>query len=290
MKELVANSSRTAAHDLTKELVKRKPCFELLPCPCVRIHDVTHQPGDDPLVSPAGQLFKRHPWHGVPLGPEAPDLVTCYIEIVPTDTVKYELDKLTGHLKIDRPQKYSSVCPTLYGLLPQTYCGDRVAHASRVRTGRLDIVGDGDPMDVCVLSERPISHGDVLLRAIPIGGLRMIDHNQADDKIIAVLKDDPAYGDWTDIYQCPPSLIDRLRHYFLTYKEVPGDSSSGGLVEIAEVYGRKAAHDVILRSREDYHQKYGHIERLAAASNAQSALSDQPSGRRASDVQVAADT
>jgi inorganic pyrophosphatase len=229
--------------------------------------------------SPASQLFKRHPWHGVPLGAEAPDLVTCYIEIVPTDTVKYELDKLTGHLKIDRPQKYSSVCPTLYGLLPQTYCGERVADASRQRTGRMDIVGDGDPMDVCVLSERPISHGDILLRAIPIGGLRMIDHNQADDKIIAVLKDDPAYGDWTDIYQCPPSFIDRLRHYFLTYKEVPGES--GGLVEIAEVYGRRAAHDVIARSREDYHEKFAAIELLA--SGLQSSLGDEQFGRRRGD-------
>src|ERR1700686_4941260 len=91
------------------------------------------------------QLFKRHPWHGVPLGAEAPDLVTCYIEIVPTDTVKYELDKLTGHLKLDRPQKYSSVCPTLYGLLPQTYCGERVAQACRERVGRPAIVGDGGP-------------------------------------------------------------------------------------------------------------------------------------------------
>src|SRR5436305_13026076 len=241
------------------------------------------------MIDKVVQLFKRHPWHGVSLGEEAPSLVTCYIEIVPTDTVKYELDKVTGHLKIDRPQKYSSVCPTLYGLLPQTLCGERVADACRQRTGRSDIVGDGDPMDICVLSERPISHGDVLLRAIPIDGLRMIDHDQADDKIIAVLKDDPAYGNWTDIYQCPPSLLDRLRHYFLTYKEVPGDSSSGGLVEIAEVYGRKAAHDVILRSREDYRQKFGRLERLAAASNAQLTMSDRRSGRRAADAQVTAD-
>jgi inorganic pyrophosphatase len=215
-----------------------------------------------PELATAAQLFKRHPWHGVPIGPSAPDVVTCYIEIVPTDTVKYELDKITGHLKIDRPQKYSSVCPTLYGLLPQTLCGEQVAEACRQRTGRQDIVGDGDPMDVCILSERPISHGDILLRAIPIGGLRMIDHAQADDKIIAVLKDDPAYGDWTDIYQCPPSLIDRLRHYFLTYKEVPGESSGGNLVEIAEVYGRRAAHEVIRRSREDYHAQFADLERL----------------------------
>ena len=209
------------------------------------------------------ELFKRHPWHGVHLGADAPGIVTCYIEIVPTDTVKYELDKLTGHLKIDRPQKYSSVCPTLYGLLPQTFCGERVAEACRDRTGRPDIVGDGDPMDVCVLSERPVSHGDILLRAVPIGGLRMIDRGQADDKIIAVLKDDPAYGDWSDIYQCPPSLVERLRHYFLTYKEVPGES--GRLVEIAEVYGRRAAHEVIGRSREDYRDLYGQLADLLSA-------------------------
>jgi inorganic pyrophosphatase len=202
-------------------------------------------------------LYKHHPWHGVSIGAEAPALVTCYIEMVPTDAVKYELDKTTGHLKIDRPQKYSSACPTLYGLLPQTLCGDRVAHASRDRAGRRRLVGDGDPMDVCVLSERPISHGDILLRAIPIGGLRMIDGGQADDKIIAVLKDDPAYGDWSDIYQVPPSLVDRLRHYFLTYKEVPGESRM--VVEIAEVYGRRAAHDVIDRSREDYRERFSEL-------------------------------
>src|SRR5437870_1105964 len=230
-------------------------------CATLAFTATTMHPLPEPgLVHPTSLLFKRHPWHGVPLGPDAPALMTCYIEIVPTDTVKYELDKLTGHLKIDRPQKYSSVCPTLYGLLPQTFCGERVAEACRDCTGRSEIVGDGDPMDVCVLSERPVSHGDILLRAVPIGGLRMIDRGQADDKIIAVLKDDPAYGDWSDIYQCPPSLVERLRHYFLTYKEVPGES--GGLVEIAEVYGRRAAHEVIGRSREDYRDLYGRLADL----------------------------
>jgi inorganic pyrophosphatase len=221
-------------------------------------------------------LVRAHPWHGVSLGPDAPALVMCYVELVPTDAVKYELDKMTGHLKIDRPQKYSNVCPTLYGLLPQTLCGDRVAAACRERTGRSDIIGDGDPMDVCILSERPVSHGDILLRAIPIGGLRMVDHNEADDKIIAVLKGDPAYGDWTDIYQCPPTLLDRLRHYFLTYKEVPGES--GGMVEIAEVYGRRVAHEMIQRSREDYRQKYADFEQLLDAALDRMARNDrQPS-------------
>ena len=74
-----------------------------------------------------GALFQAHPWHGVPIGPDAPHVVTAYIEIVPTDTVKYEIDKLTGLLKVDRPQKYSNFCPSLYGFVPQTLCTDSVA-------------------------------------------------------------------------------------------------------------------------------------------------------------------
>jgi inorganic pyrophosphatase len=208
-------------------------------------------------VNLLGALFKGHPWHGVHIGPEAPSLVTCYVELVPTDTVKYELDKITGHLKIDRPQKFSSVCPALYGLVPQTYCGERVAELCRSRTQRQDIVGDGDPLDICILTDRTISHGDILLKAVPIGGFRMIDHNQADDKIIAVLKDDPSFGDWTDIADCPPAVIDRLRHYFLTYKDVPGEAAT--VMELVEIYGRDASHDVIRRSQADYQDRYGQL-------------------------------
>lgn len=204
-------------------------------------------------------LFKSHPWHGVSIGPEAPDVVTAYIEIVPADTVKYELDKTTGHLKIDRPQRYSNVCPTLYGLLPQTYSGERVAELCAERTGRAGILGDGDPLDICVLTENTIPHGDILLHAIPIGGLRMIDGNEADDKIIAVMEGDVAYGDWREIEQCPPSLMDRLRHYFLTYKSAPDAPHAD--VEITHVYGRGEALDLIQRSREDYSHHFWEIER-----------------------------
>ena len=79
------------------------------------------------------------------------------------------------------------------------------------QTGRSGIVGDGDPMDICVLTEKSIGHGDLLVQAIPIGGLRMIDANEADDKIIAVMRDDALYGSLTDISQCPPSVVERLR-------------------------------------------------------------------------------
>lgn len=205
-----------------------------------------------------GLLFKSHPWHGVPIGNDTPEIVTAYIEIVPTDTVKYEIDKITGYLKVDRPQKFSNVCPTLYGLIPQTYCGERVANFCSERSGRTGLVGDGDPLDICVLTEKTISHGDILLHAIPIGGLRMIDGNQADDKILAVMQGDAVYGNWRDIEESPPSLIDRLKHYFLTYKEAPGSTKRTS--EITHVYGRKEAHEVIQRSQEDYKIQFGDMK------------------------------
>ncbi|MGH1363409.1 MAG: inorganic pyrophosphatase [Calditrichia bacterium] len=212
----------------------------------------------DPVWELMGILFKSHPWHGVRLGKDAPDVVTAYIEVVPTDTVKYEIDKITGHLMIDRPQKYSNTCPALYGLLPRTYCAEKVAELSMEKTGRDGIVGDDDPLDICVLTEKDVSHGDLLVQAIPIGGLRMLDGEEADDKIIAVLKDDAVYGQWRDIEDCAKQVIDRLRHYFLTYKDVPGTEKSQ--CEITHVYGRDEAHEVIRRSQQDYERRFGKIE------------------------------
>jgi len=209
-------------------------------------------------------LFRPHPWHGVSVGDEAPGKVTVYIEIVPTDPVKYELDKTTGYLKIDRPQKFSNVYPSLYGFIPQTYCGEENAAFCAQRTGRDGIVGDGDPLDVCVLSEKDISHGDVLMNVIPIGGLRMIDNDEADDKIVAVLEGDAVFGQLREIYQLPPTLVDRLKHYFLTYKQSP-DSLQPHKVEITHVYGREEAHEVIRRSQADYDRRYGKLRELLTA-------------------------
>lgn len=209
------------------------------------------------------RLFRPHPWHGVSLGEGAPERVRAYIEIVPTDTVKYELHKDTGYLTVDRPQRFSNVCPSLYGFLPQTYCGDRVAALCRARTGRDGIVGDGDPMDVCVLSEKTFSHGDLFLRAIPIGGFRMIDGEEADDKVIAVLEGDVTYGSLRELSDVPEPLVERLEHYFLTYKQAPGAVVPE--VEIPQVYGRQEAYEVIERSREDYRQLFGDLpERFLA--------------------------
>ena len=202
-------------------------------------------------------LVKAHPWHGVSIGDRAPEVVNCYIELVPTDTVKYEIDKPTGHLRVDRPQKYSSLCPMPYGFIPQTLCAEKVGQLCCERTNETAIMGDGDPIDVCVLTENQIAHGDVLARAVPIGGIRLIDANQADDKIIAVLVDDGLYGKTRDIEECPGELIERLRHYFLTYKDIPGRERH---VKGAEVYGADKARAVIEASRADYREHFGEVE------------------------------
>ena len=211
--------------------------------------------GEEALRELLGKLFQAHPWHGVEPGHDDQKSVNAYIEIVPTDAVKYELDKPSGHLRVDRPQRFSSMCPAPYGFIPQTYCGPKVAEFCEARTNRTGIRGDGDPLDICVLTERPAAHGNFFVRAIPIGGLRMIDGNEADDKIIAVLEADVSYGELKDITNVPAGLIDRLRHYFLSYKQLPNETARR--VEITAVYDREEANEVIRRSVQDYRAKFG---------------------------------
>jgi inorganic pyrophosphatase len=206
-------------------------------------------------IMPALQRYRFHPWHGVAIGDAAPQQVTAFIELVPTDTVKYELDKASGLLKIDRPQKFSNVCPTLYGLIPRTYCGPGHGALTCERIGRSGIIGDGDPLDICVLTEKDISHGDILVQAIVVGGLRMLDGNQADDKIVAVLEGDAVFGDIQEITDLPRALVDRIEHYFLTYKRPPGALETR--VEIVETYGREAAYEVVRRCMADYAEHFG---------------------------------
>lgn len=211
----------------------------------------------DPIGKLMGLRYKSHPWHGVDIGPKAPEVLTCYIEMVPTDTVKYEVDKKSGYLKIDRPQKYSNVVPALYGFIPQTYSAQRVADFCNEKTGRTDIKGDNDPIDICVLTEKEITHGDILVQARPIGGFRMIDDNEADDKIVAVLYNDTVYSQYNDISELPFMVIERLKHYFLTYKDLPGKEIN---VEITHTYGTEEALEVINRSLEDYVNKFENLD------------------------------
>jgi len=198
--------------------------------------------------------FRPHPWHGIDPGVRYPETVTAYIEIVPTDGVKYEIDKHSGYLHVDRPQRFSSACPTLYGFVPRTYCGEAVAgHA--IPGGPSVTRGDGDPLDICVLTDRNVSRGDILLEARPIGGLRMVEAGEADDKIIAVMLGDPTFGDFADVAQLPRPVVDRLRHYFLTYKTIPGDMRP--TITVDPVYSAMEARAVLVAAREDYRARFG---------------------------------
>ena len=131
---------------------------------------------------------KAHPWHGIDLGDNVPEEVRAFIEMVPTDTVKYEVDKESGYLSLDRPQKFSNIVPSLYGFLPKTYCSTK--------------------------------------------------------------KNDAVYGHLTDFDELPKDIIRRLIHYFTTYKDIPGENTQR--MKFISIYGADVAHDVILRSMEDY--------------------------------------
>jgi inorganic pyrophosphatase len=193
--------------------------------------------------------FRPHPWHGLPVGPRPPEIVNAFIEITPFDLVKYEVDKVSGYLHVDRPQRSSAQHPALYGFVPRTYCDERVRRlAPSARRG------DGDPLDICVLSERAISRGEIIVRARVIGGLQMIDGGEADDKLISVLERDHVWGAARDIGDVPPVLVERLQHYFLTYKLVPGRRTA---VRIAAVYGRAHAQRVVRAAMADYDAAFG---------------------------------
>ena len=193
--------------------------------------------------------WRPHPWHGLEVGPKPPQLVHAYIEITPFDLMKYEIDKTTGYLRVDRPQRSSSQPPALYGFIPRTYCDQRVAKLSSTADK-----GDGDPLDICVLSERPINRSEVILNARVVGGIDVNDGGEADDKIIAVLQNDNVWGMAQDISDLPQILIERLSHYFATYKMILGEESK---LIVEGVYGREHALKVVEAAMVDYYDEYG---------------------------------
>ncbi len=189
-------------------------------------------------------INRPHPWHGLRCGDDPPRLVQAFIEITPFDLVKYEVDKESGYLKVDRPQRTSATPPMLYGFVPRTLCADRVAalsaHAKKA---------DGDPLDICVLSERPINKSDLVLDVRVVGGLQMLDDGEADDKIIAVLVGDPVWDGARELSDLPPLVIERLQHYFSTYKQRIGEPST---ISIRDVYGYTRAAKVVEAAMADY--------------------------------------
>ncbi len=201
--------------------------------------------------------YKLHPWHGIKPEIVGQTVWRCYIEVVPGDAMKYEIDKESGYLSIDRPNTYSNTMPALYGFIPQTYCAENVANLCMQKSGLTGIVGDKDPLDICILTDRHIPRGDILVQAIPVGGFRMIDRGEADDKIIAVLKEDHTYGHIQDLKECPSALIKRIKHYFMTYKNDP--DTPDNLVQITDEYGQAEALQIMKASRLDYLHHFENI-------------------------------
>jgi inorganic pyrophosphatase len=192
--------------------------------------------------------FRPHPWHGLDVGPEPPAILNAYIEITPFDLMKYEVDKVSGYLRVDRPQRTSAQHPALYGFIPRTYCAERVC---KLAPGAKR--GDGDPLDICVLSERAIARNEIIVRCRVIGGLQMIDRGEADDKIIAVLEGDYVWGEARGLSDVPPVLVERLQHYFSTYKMMPGVETP---TKVNRIYERDHALNVVMAAMADYAEAF----------------------------------
>jgi inorganic pyrophosphatase len=194
--------------------------------------------------------WRPHPWHGLEVGPQPPSIVHAYIELTPFDRVKYELDKKTGYLRVDRPNRTSAFAPTLYGFVPQTFCGKRVKALMPEASD-----GDRDPLDICVISERAITNPETIVNARVVGGLPMLDQGEADDKIIAVLENDQMWSGVNDVSELPKVLVDRLRHYFSVYKALTPDEAAR--VKIDAPYGREHALTVVRAAMADYVDEFG---------------------------------
>lgn len=179
-------------------------------------------------------LTVLHPWHGVEPGEQAPRIVNAIIEIPQGSRAKYEIDKPTGLLKLDRIIYSSFYYPTNYGFIPQTY-GD-----------------DKDPLDILVITTQPVQPL-TLMEAKIIGVMQMIDNGDSDDKLIAVAANDPGVNHYNNIEQLPPHFFSELRHFFEEYKKLENKTV------VVEEFGDKAtALEIVeqaIKSYKDHFKK-----------------------------------
>lgn len=174
-----------------------------------------------------------HPWHDVEVGNEAPEVVTSVIEVPKGSKIKYELDKTSGLIKVDRILFSSVHYPSNYGFIPQTLCEDR------------------DPLDILVLGQEPTVPLS-LMRARPIGVMKMEDQGEADDKIIAVHEDDPEFAHYQSIEELPPHWVKQVKRFFEDYKALEMKS-----VKVSEFLGRKQALEIVEEALKLYQAKHG---------------------------------
>ena len=172
-----------------------------------------------------------HAWHDVSIGAEAPETFTAVIEIPQGGKVKYELDKTTGMLRVDRVLYSSVIYPANYGFIPQTL-GD-----------------DNDPLDVLVLMQEPVLPLS-LLRTRPIGMMQMTDQGQSDEKIICVHLDDPAFNGFYHIWEIPDHRLRELRRFFMDYKQLEDKT-----VDVQDFLGPDKARAVVERAMMYYQQQ-----------------------------------
>lgn len=173
-----------------------------------------------------------HPWHDLAIGEEAPGIVNAVIEIPRGSKVKYELDKDTGMLFVDRILYSSVVYPHNYGFIPRTLCEDN------------------DPIDILVLMQEPVQPM-CFLRAKPIGLMPMLDQGEQDDKIIAVHADDPEFSGYTDISQIPKHRLLEIKRFFEDYKK-----NEHKEVKVEEILGADAAREAISAAIQMYNDEY----------------------------------
>jgi inorganic pyrophosphatase len=165
-----------------------------------------------------------HPWHDVSIGTEAPEIVTSVIEVPKGSKIKYELDKESGLIRVDRILFSSVHYPANYGFIPQTLCEDK------------------DPLDILVLGQEPTLPLS-LMRARPIGVMKMQDQGEADDKIIAVHIDDPEFTHYQKIEELPPHWMKQVKRFFEDYKALENKQ-----VIVDQFLGPKEALAVIQQS------------------------------------------
>lgn len=174
------------------------------------------------------KVRKSNPWHAVEIGSKAPDIVNGIIEIPKHTRAKYELDKDSGLLKLDRVLYSSVYYPANYGFIPQTYCDDN------------------DPLDILILSQITIVPMCIVSAKV-IGVMRMMDGGEHDDKIIAVAENDMSVNHYTDISELPDHFINEMRNFFEDYKKLEHKT-----VIVKEFQNAELAKNIVLQSIIDY--------------------------------------